>query len=73
MHHVCKGRLVNHPPFGRPAGVLRKEQGTFEVVWDNARVTNWDNKLFPQYLKHRGDDFVRDWPKDREKAEQYFT
>lgn len=58
---------------GNPQAFLEKSKATFEVVWDNARVTNWDNKLFPQYLKHRGDDFVRDWPKDRQKAEQYFT
>ena len=58
---------------GNPQVFLVKSKASFEVDWDHARVTNWDNKLFPQYLKHRGDDFVRDWPKDREKAEQYFT
>ncbi len=58
---------------GDPQVLLEKAATTFEVDWDHATVTNWDNKLFPAYLEHRGSNFVNDWPKDRQKAEQYFT
>ena len=55
-------------------GILLKEVGiSYEIDWDHARVTNYDNLLFPAYLKKRGDDFVKDWPKDRKQAEKYFT
>ncbi len=58
---------------GDPSILMKKCRISYEVVWDRARVTNYDNLLFPDYLKKRGDDFVRDWPSDRKKIEKYFT
>ena len=58
---------------GDPSILMQKVTITYEIDWDHARVTNHDNMLFPQYLQKRGADFVADWPKDREKAEKYFT
>ncbi len=58
---------------GDPSILLKKVPITYEIVWDKARVTNYDNLIFPEYLKKRGDDFVADWPEDRQKAEKYFT
>ena len=58
---------------GDPSILLKKVGITYEIDWDHARVTNHDNLLWQQYLKKRGADFVRDWPEDRKKAEQYFT
>lgn len=58
---------------GNPRVFLEQATTSFVIDWDHARVTNWDDRLFPQYLKHRGNDFVRDWPQDRKKAEEYFT
>lgn len=58
---------------GNPNVLLQSGTASFEVDWDNAHVTNWDNLVWPQYLQKRGDDFVRDWPQDRIKAESYFT
>ena len=58
---------------GDPSVLLKEAKTTFEVDWDHARVTNWENVLWPQYLQKRGDDFVRDWPEDRKKAETYFV
>ena len=58
---------------GDPSILLKKVGITYEIDWDHARVTNHDNLLWQQYLKKRGADFVRDWPNDRKKAEQYFT
>ena len=58
---------------GDPSILLKKVGITYEIDWDHARVTNYDNVLWQQYLKKRGDDFVRDWPKDRKQAEKYFV
>lgn len=58
---------------GDPTVLLKEAKTTFEVDWDHARVTNWDDVLWPEYLKKRGDDFVRDWPEDRIKVETYFV
>ena len=58
---------------GDPKVLLQNVTIGFEVDWDHARVTNWEGLLWPQYLQKRGEDFIRDWPKDREKAESYFT
>ena len=58
---------------GDPSILLKKVGITYEIDWDHARVTNHDNLLWQQYLKKRGADFVRDWPKDRKQAEKYFT
>ena len=57
---------------GDPKVLLKEGKTSFEVDWDNARVTNWDDVLWPKYLQKRGDDFVRDWPEDRQKVETYF-
>ena len=58
---------------GDPSILLKKVGITYEIDWDHARVVNYDNLLWQQYLKKRGADFVRDWPKDRKQAEKYFT
>ena len=58
---------------GDPSILLKKVGITYEIDWDHALVTNYDNLPWQQYLKKRGDDFVRDWPKDRKRAEKYFT
>lgn len=48
------------------------EAGTVCVVFDYDSTMVQEQTL-PNYLKSRGDDFVKDWPKDKEKAESYFT
>lgn len=58
---------------GDPSVLTQKATITYAIDWDHARVVNFDNLLFPQYLQKRGADFVADWPKDRQKAEKYFT
>lgn len=58
---------------GDPSCLLRKTTTTFEVDYSKLRVTNYDNLGWDAYLQRRGNDFVRDWPSDRRKAESYFT
>jgi len=57
---------------GDPQVLLSKATASFEVDWDHAKVTNFDNKLFPQYLQHLGSEAVNNWPENRKRAEQYF-
>jgi len=40
-----------------------------EVDYSAAKV---GKETLDEYLKRRGDDFVRDWPRDKETAIQYF-
>lgn len=58
---------------GDPSILLKEANISYEFDWDHARITNHDNLLWHDYLKKRGDDFVKDWPKDRKKVEEYFT
>ena len=58
---------------GDPSILLKEAYISYEFDWDHARVTNHDNLLWNDYLRKRGDDFVKDWPKDRKKVEEYFT
>ena len=58
---------------GDPTILLKEAYISYEFDWDHARVTNHDNLLWNDYLRKRGDDFVKDWPKDRKKVEEYFT
>ena len=54
---------------GDPNVFLQKAMTSFEVDWDRARVTNWENLQWQKYLEKRGADFVRDWPNDRKIIE----
>lgn len=58
---------------GNPQVLLEKAKVAFTVDWDHAQVTNWNNKLFPQYLQHLGSEAVNKWPANRKKAEEYFV
>ena len=40
-----------------------------EIDYSNTKV---GNETLDEYLKGRGDDFVKDWPRDREVAANYF-
>lgn len=42
----------------------------FEIDYSKTTV---EGKTLQQYLKSRGDDFVKDWPSDCKKAYEYFT
>ena len=58
---------------GDPSVFLQNAKTSFEMDWDHARVTNWENVLWPQYLQKRGEDFVRDWQNDRKTVEVGFA
>lgn len=60
---------------------VRLVGGSYDFMRDNANMlceidyskTTVDGQTLQQYLKSRGDDFVRDWPEDCKKAREYFT
>ena len=58
---------------GDPNILMQRVNISYEILWDEARVSNHENLLWKDYLNKRGADFVRDWPSDREKAEKYFV
>lgn len=53
------------------ASVLKQAGALAVVEFDYSKTMVKEQKL-NDYLKSRGDDFVRDWPKDKIKAQSYF-
>ena len=52
------------------ASVFKKaSKALLEIDYSSAKV---GGKTLDDYLKERGDDFVRDWPRDKETAASYF-
>ena len=53
------------------AGVLKeKADAVLEIDYSKTMV---EGKTLDEYLNSRGEDFVRDWPSDKERAQQYFV
>lgn len=54
-----------------------KNPGKAKVVWDYSKTYVGEDgaktKTLSQYLSSRGSEYVRDWPKDHAKAEEYFS
>jgi len=51
--------------------VLKNQSNAIlEIDYSNTKVDN--KETLDEYLKRRGDDFVKDWPKDKETAANYF-
>ena len=55
---------------GNPVVFNEAVQALVEVDYSKTMVKD---QTLGEYLKGRGDDFVRDWPNDRAKALEYFT
>lgn len=59
--------------------LLQQTTACVEFDYSNTMVGEYDDGVFKNektledYLKGRGDDFVRDWPQNHEYAEKYFT
>ena len=54
---------------GDPASLKNAGEVTFEFDYTQTTI---EGKPLMEYLQGRGDDFVRDWPGDSEKAATYF-
>lgn len=60
---------------------LTLQSGSAGVIWNLASAyfeTDWseaivDGKNWDEWLRSKGDDFVRDWPSDKQKVEDYFV
>lgn len=59
---------------------LKLEAGSAKVIWTSASAyldldfsdAKVEGKTWDEWLKSKGDDFVRDWPSDKEKVANYF-
>ena len=60
------------PTAGDATVLLREVRAQLDIDWTKAKVVNENDVTMNDYLKSRGDDFVRDWPKDQKKIKQYF-
>lgn len=59
---------------------LKLEAGSAKVIWTSASAyldldfseAKVEGKTWDEWLKSKGDDFVRDWPSDKNKVANYF-
>ena len=54
---------------GNGSVLKNSSKALLEFDYSKAKV---EDKTLDEYLKSRGDDFVRDWPRDKETAAGYF-
>ncbi len=70
---VALGMYADNPVVvtaGNPVVFNEAVQALIEVDYSKTMVKD---QTLEEYLKGRGEDFVRDWPSDKEKALEYFT
>ncbi len=70
---VALGMYADNPVVvtaGNPVVFNEAVQALIEVDYSKTMVKD---QTLAEYLKGRGEDFVRDWPSDKEKALEYFT
>ena len=58
---------------GDPKVLMKNVTAKLVFDYSETKVVNEGNKSMNEYLKSRGDDFVRDWPEDQKKAHSYFS
>lgn len=72
--------LLVLPLAARDGDQLTLEAGTANVFWtipsayfeSDFSQTTVEGKTYDEWLASRGDDFVRDWPEDKRKVDDYF-